>query len=629
MSLQYGDVYFSRSSGLDETRHVFLGHNQLPQRWRELEQNVFTIAETGFGTGLNFLCAWQLWMACAPPAARLHFVSVEKHPLAPDDLARALALWPELGRESAALLAQYGMLAPGWHRLVFEQGRVTLTLIVGDVQTSLPLLRARVDAWFLDGFAPAKNPEMWQPALYAEMARLSHAATTFATFTSAGIVRRGLQQAGFAVDKVAGHGRKRDMLCGHYAGAVNAGGRAAGERHAIVIGGGIAGSATSHALASRGWRVSLIERHGAVAAEASGNPLGVLYPRLSGQDIVLSRLAQHGFLHTVRLLRGLDSTAEIHTSCGLLQLAFDAREAKRCADVAKRALPQDLLRAVDAAEASALAGAALAHGGLYFPAAGWVEPPRFCQALARHENVRLIAGEVRQLRRAGALWQVHGPAGLLAEAPVVAVCAANASAAFDQTAHLPLEAVRGQLSCFAETAASASLKAVVCTEGYVSPAVHGQHCLGATFTPDDTEAEVRQQDHLTNLALLAAISPELHAAVNPQALSGRAALRCATPDYLPMAGPVLDHAALNAKPPRHTADPAALPWLPGLYVNTGHGSKGLINAPFCAELLASAIAGEPLPADAMLLAALDPNRFLLRKLGLKKLVQGLAAQPLL
>ena len=140
---------------------------------------------------------------------------------------------------------------------------------------------------------------------------------------------------------------------------------------------------------------------------------------------------------------------------------------------------------------------------------------------------------------------------------------------------------------------------------------------------------MRPQDHLANLALLGTISPELQTVAGAQQLNGRAALRCATPDYLPMAGPVLDHAALVARPPRHTAAPATLPWLPGLYVNTGHGSKGLINAPFCAELLASAIAGEPLPADAQLLAALDPNRFLLRKFGLKKLVQGLAVYPLL
>ena len=629
MSQRYGDVYFSRASGLDETRHVFLEQNHLPQRWRDLAQDSFTIVETGFGTGLNFLCAWQLWLACAPPAARLHFVSIEKYPLTLDDLARALALWPQLASERAALLAQYGMLAPGWHRLSFAQGRVTLTLIIGDVQTSLPLLRLKADAWFLDGFAPSKNPEMWQPDLYTQMARLSHAATTFATFTSAGLVKRGLQQAGFAVDKVAGHGRKREMLRGQYAGAVSPHSERIVDRHAIVIGGGIAGSATSDALARRGWRVSLIERHGRVAAEASGNPLGILYPRLSGQDIVLSRLAQHGFLHTVRLLRQLALETETYASCGLLQLAFDRGEAKRCADVAKRELPNDLVHAVEAEEASMLAGIALSHGGLYFPAAGWVDPVRFCRSLTQHPGIRLIAGEMLQLRRDGELWQVYGHAGLLATAPVVIIAAANASAGFDQTAHLPLEAVRGQLSCFDATVASTRLKTVICTEGYVSPAVEGRHCLGATFTPDDTEAEVRQQDHLANLALLAGISPELHAVAGEQQLSGRAALRCATPDYLPMAGPVLDHAALAAKPPRHNGDPAQLPWLPGLYVNTGHGSKGLINAPFCAELLASAIAGEPLPADIKLLAALDPNRFLLRKFGLKKLVQGLAAYPLL
>lgn len=630
-SLAYGDVYFSSASGIEETEHVFLRHNLLPQRWQALVEDSFTIAETGFGTGLNFLCAWHLWQAQAPASARLHFVSIEKYPLTPKDLAQALALWPQLEAQRAALLAQYACLAPGWHRLVFDHGRVTLTLIVGDVQQVLPQIRASADAWFLDGFAPSRNPEMWQPALFEHMARLSHAATTFATFTSAGAVKRGLSAAGFAVDKVAGHGRKREMLCGRYTGSKAAPvARSSDAKQAIVIGGGIAGSATSHELASRGWHVTLIERHAGVAAEASGNPLGVLYPRLSGQDIVLSRLAQHGFLHTLRLLRRLDLPAAEHTACGLLQLAFNEKEALRCEAVAARGLPNELVRQVGAAEASALAGIALAQGGLYFPAAGWVHPPSLCRALTSNDNIRLLTSSAAlQLQREGELWQVRDAAGLLATAPVVVIAAANESASFSQTAHLPLEAVRGQLSLAPPAGISSRLNSIVCTDGYISPVVNGQHCLGATFTPDDDTLDISEADHHANLNLLKSISPELYAALHRQPLAGRVAFRCATPDYLPMAGPVLDHAAIAAAPPRPNADPANLPWLPGLYVNTGHGSKGLINAPFCADMLASAITGEPLPVDNQLLAALDPNRFLLRGKGLKKLVQGLAAYPLL
>ncbi|MGZ8252540.1 MAG: tRNA (5-methylaminomethyl-2-thiouridine)(34)-methyltransferase MnmD, partial [Methylophilaceae bacterium] len=275
-STEFDDIYFSTESGLEETRYVFLAQNQLTERWRSMGADLFTIAETGFGTGLNFLCAWQLWDEIAPQQARLHFVSTEQYPLTQADMQTALALWPELSEHSQQLLAQYPDLSSGWHRLVFNQGRVTLTLMIGDANNTLPQLKAHVDAWFLDGFAPAKNPAMWQPALFANMARLSHAGTSFATFTSAGVVRRGLEAAGFSANKVAGYGRKREMLSGHYQDpkpivrtvSVVPKDTDPQSPQAIVIGGGIAGTASSHALARRGWQVTLIERHAELAQEA-------------------------------------------------------------------------------------------------------------------------------------------------------------------------------------------------------------------------------------------------------------------------------------------------------------------------------------------------------------------------
>jgi len=666
-STVYQDVYFSRESGPDETRHVFLQHNQLRERWLAMhgqpgqgnegyQARHFTIAETGFGTGLNLLCAWQLWEETAPHDARLHFISTEKHPLSLSDMEQAWASWPEFSRYSAELLVQYQWLAPGMHRLSLANGRVILTVLIGDVAETLPSLQACVDAWFLDGFAPSRNPEMWQAPLFTQMARLSHAGTTFATFTSAGIVKRGLQAAGFVVRKVPGHGRKREMLTGQFGGTPiepSAGNSASAPtmQHAtaklhhaatarptrpapgkaIVIGGGIAGCATSHALAQRGWHVTLIERHPQIAEAASGNPLGVLYPRLAGQDILLSRLAQHGFLHSLRLLQQLQLSAADHACCGLLQLAYDARERERCLAIAARDLPPDLVHWLSSAEASALAGQAVAQDALYFPAGGWVHPPAFCRALVNHANIhQRLSTQALNIQRQGDEWQVIGVDGLLEKAPVLVIAAATDSANFSLTAHLPLQNVRGQITLLPAAATELPLNTIVCSDGYISPAVQGRHCLGATFDADDADTGVKAQDHASNLAMLAHTLPAMHASLpslDLNALEGRTAFRAATPDYLPMAGPVLDAAALQAQPPRHTANPADLPWLPGLYVNTGHGSKGLINAPLCAEMLASAIAGEPAPVDSKLLAALDPNRFLLRSMGLKRLVLGLAAYP--
>ena len=642
-SAVFGDVYFSREDGLAETRHVFLQHNQLSERWQGLAQDHFTIAETGFGTGLNFLCAWQLWQQSAPAHARLHFVSVEKFPLSHAELSQALALWPALAEQAQALLAQYQQICTGWHRLVFDQGRVQLTLIIGDALESLQQLRGKVDAWFLDGFAPSRNPEMWQPALFAAMARLSHQGdtlqrTSFATFTSAGLVKRGLAAAGFTVNKVPGHGRKREMLCGSFgpeaAPAPLSEKQRPNDKRAIVIGGGIAGAASAAALAERGWQVTLIEQEPELASQASGNPLGVLYPKLTRQDVPLGRLSLLAYLHSLRWLQRLQLDTKDHARCGMLQLAFDEAEYERGQAILQRQLPEELVHWVDQQQASALAGVTMDYPALYFPQAGWVRPQAYCQALCAHENIQLLLGsKVLRLQRGSdlastgehGLWQAYGEHGLLAEAPVVIIANANAARELAPNAQLPLEPVRGQITRLHAPESGPSLRTLLCTDGYISPEIAGEYCLGATFSPKDEGTEHRTIDDASNLDLLARMAPALHEQLQHQVITGRAALRCTSPDYLPLVGPLLDHLKLQAHPPRYNADPvSSLPWQPGLYVNTGHGSKGLTTAPLAAEMLASSICAEPAPVDASLLAALDPNRFVLRKLGLKRMVQGLA-----
>ncbi|WP_028535289.1 bifunctional tRNA (5-methylaminomethyl-2-thiouridine)(34)-methyltransferase MnmD/FAD-dependent 5-carboxymethylaminomethyl-2-thiouridine(34) oxidoreductase MnmC [Paludibacterium yongneupense] len=635
-SSRYEDIYFSRDSGLDETRHVFLHHNALPERFAALSNDShFVIAETGFGTGLNFLCAWQCFLEHAPPGARLHFVSTERFALAADDLEQALALWPQLADLGKQLLCQYPLLTPGWHRMNFAETRITLTLLVGDALETLPRLEARVDAWFLDGFSPAKNPDMWQPALFQTMARLSAPGATFATFTSAGFVRRGLSAVGFRVEKVPGFANKREMSRGVLERIPDPEWQAPWyqhprshlkERSAIVIGGGIAGAASAYSLARRGWQVTLLERHDALASEASGNPQGMLYTKLSPHFTSLTRLALAGYAYTLTLAETLfGDDPDAWQACGVLQLSESGDE--RQAALAACGLPADMLHPVDATEAGRIAGIALERGGLFFPRGGWVHPPTLVAALCSHRNIRVItAATALELAYdpSEGQWLAFGENGPLAVGAVTILAAAADCSSFDATSHLPLNRIRGQISEVPATAQSGALKTVVCGEGYVAPARAGRHCMGATFKFNSEQNGTTVEEHRENLAMLGGLSPALFGALNgagldPERIDGRAAFRCVSPDTLPLVGPVTDAAAFRHAYRALSRDATLRmdtpsPWVHGLYVNTAHGSRGMITAPLAGEILAAMLENEPGILDRPLLDALHPSRFLLREL---------------
>ena len=633
----FDDVYFSDQSGLDETRYVFLEQNRLAERFAALPAGGrLVIGETGFGTGLNFLCAWQLFEQHAVAGARLHFVSVEKFPLSPVDLQRALALWPDLKHLSDQLLKHYVAIHQGFQRMVLDNGRVTLTLLIGDALEQLPQLDGQIDAWFLDGFAPAKNPEMWTAELFAELARLAAPGSTISTFTSTGWVRRLLNAAGFKMKRTPGIGHKWEILRGEFTGWPEDAplptpekpwfarpAPLAGERHALVIGAGLAGCATASSLAARGWQVSLLERHAAVAQEASGNPQGVLYLKLSAHGTALSQLIVSGFGYTRRLLETLQRGTD-WDDCGVLQLAFNEKERERQAQLAA-AFPENLLQWLDQPEAQVRAGIGLAHGGLYYPEGGWVHPPALCQAQSAQPGITLLNHQqVLELRKTGDQWQAFEGQRLIASAPVAVLAGAADIKRFAQSADLPLKRIRGQITRLAQTEASQSLATVVCAEGYVAPARLGEHTLGASFDFNSEDLTPTTAEHLGNLAMLEEISSDLVSrlhieALEPERLEGRAALRCTSPDYLPIVGPLADreafieaYAALG-KDARQVPD-APCPWLDGLYINSGHGSRGLITAPLSGELLAAWLDDEPLPLPRSVAQACHPNRFALRRL---------------
>ncbi|WP_461482623.1 FAD-dependent 5-carboxymethylaminomethyl-2-thiouridine(34) oxidoreductase MnmC1, partial [Porticoccus sp.] len=498
-----------------------------------------------------------------------------------------------------------------------------------------------IDAWFLDGFAPAKNPAMWNDELFRAIADLSDAGTSFSTFTAAGTVRRGLQAIGFEVQKVPGFGHKRDMLCGQMteplvAATAEQDWQAASfnAKHqppwylpappsrpesALVLGGGIAGCATARALAERGVAVTLIERHGALAQEGSGNPQGILYPKLSNQSSPLSAFGLMALLFASRYHRQFLHSAG--SRCGVLVLPESAKEQAVFAEIAAQ-YPAELVQRVKGHQMTEVAGIALnAESGLFFPQLGWISPPAVCTALAKHPLIRRQIAEIADLDYQAAQWRALDAAGnAVAAAPVAVIASAYHSNRFAQTSHLPLKQIRGQISCLPATDNSRALKTVICGEGYLAPANDGMHTLGATYQIGDTSAAVRTADHQTNLQQLAKTDPAaaaLFADADPATLTGRTAFRCTTPDYLPIAGPapqldeyLKDYELLRKNARSHI--PVAGSYWPGLYLNCGQGSRGMSYAPLCAELIASELCGEVPPLALELRRAVHPGRFIIR-----------------
>lgn len=614
-SAEYDDIYHAAAGGLEQSRHVFLGGNDLPARWRGRE--AFTILETGFGCGLNFLATWAAWRDDPARCARLHFISVEKHPFARDDLRVIHRAWPELAPLSNALLAAWPPLVPGFHRLHFDDGRVTLTLLFGDAPALLPQLRARVDAFYLDGFAPAKNPELWSPEIFGQVGRLADEGATAATWSVAAAACGGLRDAGFDIDKRPGFAHKREMLAARRVRPVAAGTRRIPPSRALVIGAGLAGAGCAERLAARGWEVEVLERNAAPAQESSGNLAGVLRPLLSLEDNRLSRLARAGFLYARQHLAALEAAGlELRWhACGALQLARDAQhEETQRETIAAHAYPEDYARYVDVVEASRLAGHAASHGGWYFAGGGWVNPPSLARAnLAHHaDRVRMRPGAaVARLERHGELWRALDSDGaLLAEAPLVIL--ANASDMLrlgppDLFAHLPLQTSRGQVSLVRERPGRA-LQCVVTQRGYATPALDGWHCAGASFARS-SERELSRRDHDNNLARLDGMLPGFTTPEDAQEFAGRVGFRPASPDRRPFVGALPLARAAHSKPPTTLWH---IERAGGVHVANGYGARGLVWSSLCAELLAAQLAGEPLPLEADLVDALDPGRFALR-----------------
>ena len=585
-SAQFGDIYHSSEGGLAQARHVFLRGNALPERWRG--RDAFTILETGFGIGLNFLAAWQAWREDPRRPARLHFVSVEKHPFGEADLAAALAGFEELSALAHALRGAWPPPLAGFHRLHFDGGRVILTLVLGDAREELAKVDARVDAFFLDGFAPARNPEMWSPEVVRELARLAAPDATLATWTVAGGVRSALAGAGFRLEKRAGLPPKREMLAGDRGGSAPI---ATFERRAMVIGAGLAGTLAAERLASRGWEVALVDERG----QRSAPEVGLVRPIANLRDAPNARLSRSAFLYALQHFRALqkDGYHLVWNPCGVLQVAEDHDEEMRFATIAKaQGYPADFLEPVDGARAAQIAGRPVARGAWWFRGGAVVSLASLLvasQACGGAGMRRALGRRVERLEFEGAEWRALDRDGRsIAAAPLVIVANAADAARLVPQARLRLSAVRGQVTYLPPSAAR-RLDVVVSGNGYVAPIPDAGHAVGASYQHDDFDPAVRLADQRDNLARAESLLPGFAAGLDPAALAGWTGFRSTVPDRLPIYGATS---------------------LDGVFMATGLGSRGLLWAPLGAELLASTLCAEPLPLPRDLRGAISPLRFL-------------------
>jgi len=617
---QYGDIYHSRAGGYAQARGVFLAGNELPLAWQE--RRSFTILETGFGLGTNFLATWAAWRAQARRPRRLHFVSIELHPFGADDLRAWHGRDPEMAPLAEALAAAWPVATPGMHRLEFDGGQVVLTLVFGDAAAVLPNLRMQADAFYLDGFAPARNPDMWSMTVFEGLVKLAAPGATIATYTVAHKVFNGLAAAGFAVRRVPGFGGKQEMLVGRINKPLAASDIVQWpERHALVIGAGIAGVTAADSLAARGWRVTLLDGAAGVARGASSTPAGALHAVLSRDDNRLARFTRAGYLYMDRRLQGLPG--DWHAACGRIDSLGDEAGEERAAQlIAHLGLPPEFVSKLDAAAASDCAGTRVARGGYWFPRGSWLQASAYCEAvLARRGGLIDLrsACAVATLTRVGDEWTAFDPKGqALASAPVAILAAgldlARLAGMPDGSPVLPLQRVRGQLSGLPAHLCRAP-RVLVSGEGYCLPPVQGIMWTGASYGPGDVDDSVRSAEHISNLQRLVRLLPDNHFAEVPMDCAGHVGFRAVAPDRLPLVGALPEvHGVTGHGPGRRGPALAGLPRQPGLYASGAMASRGLTWAALAGDILASLIEGEPPPVEADLLDAVDPGRFLERRL---------------
>lgn len=591
-SERYGDVYHARAGAIEQARHVFIQGNGLPRRWEGRDS--FTVCETGFGLGNNFLALWQAWRRSSRRPGRLHVLSFEAHPFSREDLAAALTGHEgELRDMANALLGVWPPLLPGLHRVEFEEQRLTLTLAFGRIEHLSRQVEANVDAFFLDGFSPSRNPAMWSRELFGQLVRIANKGATAATWCSAGQVRRDLAAAGFLVERTPGFGGKRQMSRAVLRPGLGRALSAPERQDVLVVGGGLAGAGVAHSLALRGHEVTVLDpafRHGPSGSH-EGHRCAAMTPALSRDDNPMSRISRAGILSAGRRWAAMP---DVMQACGSLLRIEDAQAALWQQSLAHWGFPKEWAAWCSADETRQRCGWPLAQGGIWLGHGAVVRPARLVASLLNQGRIRLRSEAVSTLRRVSDGWQALSEDGqVLARASRAVIAAAAETPALlaaaapnaPQTKLSGMQRMAGQVAYFSG-AGLPPTHAIVAGAGYWLPEVEGVHVGGSTYEFDvnltcSTEAGARAVAHKV-ADLLGLELPVLQSAIAHPC--GWAGWRMALSDHLPVIAP---------------ADKQETLWL-----SCAYGSRGLSWMTLAGEVLAAKLNGEPQIVERELLRGL-------------------------
>lgn len=616
----FGDVYHTTSGALEQAKHVFIEGCGLPERWSNTPTH--TILETGFGLGLNFLATWQAWLDDPNRCDRLHFVSVEAFPVQADDIIKAVQNIPSVQGLAQRLASQYPITMPGIYRLVFEEEenetntfqQVVLTLAFGDARQLLPQLLLQSDSIFLDGFSPAKNPQLWEESIFKAIAKLTSADARIATWSVAGRVRRGLQAAGFDVEKTQGLPPKRQALQGTYKPYCRSrsifstqAGTPHSEKDVIVIGAGLAGASVCWSLAQRGWQVQLIDQANSAAQGASGLPVGLALPHTSIDDILLSQLTRSGVEWLGHLIKVCQLAPKFWKSQSIEQLIK-----KNTVSCAHQEISEKFLFDVELTSEK--------QPCMRFYKGYMIEGVALVQALLRHTPglQYLWNTKISRLQYENEKWCLFDTDGkLCATSPNVVVCSALDTFAICGLDIKGITPNRGQMTLGVSHAHDAqALPDVRTGHGHfimpLRPDTGWSWSMGSTFDVGNTDKELNVASHRANYAKLELLSPRAANALKKEfengPLSGFVEVRCTSADHLPLMGAVPDICTLEQLDAKHLYIDNT-PVLPGLFMLASLGSRGLAVGPWCAEILASMMCKEPWPVTRQMARALTSARF--------------------
>ena len=621
--------------------NLFIKYNQLAARFNNLAaEQVFIIGEFNFAYGLNFLATLELWNNIkrnTKHTASLHYISFLPQPISPNDLAQFLKNFIPANETTTELLRQYNLLLPGYHRLSFKHN-LELTLIIGRDNAKLAELNTKFNAWYLNGTSYCGANLELTPVICNELARLSNADQLTSWVLQAAdnsAALSNLNTAGFVLSEHPNQEDNHKIFAGNFTENQTIHLQKSRHKptyytrhpvlplqnkHITIIGAGISGAATALSLAKRGYHVTVYEKNSAPALEASGNYQGMLYASWSAFGGAMMELSCNAYRYAHNLITSKLQLNTDYAPCGLIQLGHNVEQIRRNSQLLNANLPPDFLSAVNHQQIEHLAGVKLdtTLTGVYYPSGLWLNPPSLIKALLQHPNISLITNcQIQAIEYKEKEWQLFDEQHTqIASTPCLVLCNSHYINQFEPTKQLQIRKIRGQISLIPQ---QNKLQTILCGAGYITPNKATKFTLGATFQFNDHSTAIRAQDHQLNLANFTQILPDIIGMVDCEQLEGQTNFRASPHDYLPLVGPIAKYNEFVEDYAKLRQDKKArigpiCQYHPNLYLNLGHGAKGMLSAPFCGELIADYIAGTPLSCSESLRQALHPNRLYVHEL---------------